>query len=442
MTNTFIKGVGRLSTDRYDFQNHIEGKPPHHKAGIITLDPSVVINGVTHTNVQNAIEELTPFAVTVPDASASVKGIIKLGGDIAGTADSPICQASYILKRPLGVTPPTAGQVLTWTGVSWSPATIPVQFVASGDLQGTSLNQEIISITGLTNNCTIKCSNLTFDSAVISPTIQQDIATTTNGADMIISAQSSSRTASYGGNLILSAGFGSAYTGTLKLQISTLPLLEIARPTSNNYVLSLVKGSDITNTEMPTGTGNRVIYIANAVSNPTVSPVDGSILYSSNGNLWIKESNGDNFQINDNNKIVFQDSSYQDNNSSSFTGWNDFFSTTSENYDYAMWTGNYVAQLGDVVKITFSGYVSNSSGDSGYACILINGLLGDIYMPGGEIYIDLPSTSPTHITLSSIYTITVPDTIRAVAAMKVDPDASGTMYMYGGASLIIEVLRP
>jgi len=297
MTNTFLKGVGRLATDRYDFQNHIDGVPPHHKAGIITLDPSVVINSVTHTNVQDAIEELAPFAVTVPDATASVKGIIKLSGDIEGTANSPICHASYILSRPLGATPPSTGQVLTWSGVSWSPASIPVQFVAGGDLQGTSSDQEVIAITGLSNSTSIKCSNLTFNNSVTAPTIQQTIATTASGADLSISAQTSSYLSGTGGNITISSGFGIVNSGSTKLQIATLPLLELAEPTSGNYILSLVKGSAVTSTEMPNGTGNGVIYVANASTAPTVSPTSGAILYATAGKLVVKQSNGDAFVL-------------------------------------------------------------------------------------------------------------------------------------------------
>jgi len=297
-THNFRSGVGRLVTDRYDFQNHIDGNPPHHKAGIITLDPAIVINSVSHTNVQSAITELAPFAVTVPDATSAVKGIIRLGGDIEGTADSPVCHASYILSRPLGATPPSSGDVLTWSGVSWSPDAIPIQFVANGDLQGTGLNQEVIAITGLGNNTTIKCSDLTFINTVTSPRIQHLTTTTTSGANLSISAQGSTFAAGTGGNLSLSSGFGSVGVGAVRLQLYTSSLLELAEPTSSNYILSLVKGSAVTSTEMPNGTGNRVIYVANAASTPTVSPVGGAILYANAGGLAIKQSNGDVIALN------------------------------------------------------------------------------------------------------------------------------------------------
>jgi len=443
MTNTFIKGVGRLTTDRYDFQNHIDGNPPHHKAGIITLDPSVVINSVTHTNVQDAIEELAPFAVTVPDATSSVKGKIKLSGDLEGTADSPICHASYILSRPLGATPPSAGQVLTWTGISWSPDSIPVQFYANGDLGGSGLSQEVLAITGLTNNATIKCSDLTFLNTVTAPRIQHLTTTTGSGANLGVSAQTSTFGSGTGGNLSLSSGFGPAGMGATRLQLYTIPLLEISEPTSSNYVLSLVKGSAVTNTEMPTGTGNRVVYIANAASNPTVSPVSGTILYSSSGSLWVKESSGTNFQINDNNKLVFQNSVTEVNGSSALGGWSEFFSTTSEDYDYAKYTSTTVVEIGDIIKVSFNGYVGHTSSRSGYVCLLINGISVDILVPGTESFVSLGATTdPAQIALIGTYTVLASDTIKAVVALKVDPDNGDTMYMYGGASLIIEVIRP
>ncbi len=448
MTTTFRKGVGRLAADRYDFQDHIDGKPPHHKAGIITLEPSVVINSVTHTNVQDAIEELAPFAVTVPDATSTVKGVIKLSGDLSDSVDidNVRCSASRIQGRTVLSTAPTSGQILIWGGTSWAPGTIN-EFEPGGDLDGDFLSQEVITITGTgtgpTGYVEMRCPIVSFTS--LNPAVISMPNIAAAGNSMTIKAQNS--TANNAGDLVLSAGYTYAPTiykqGTLSLATGAgaLKMLQITEPNDKGrFVLSLC--GPVTDTEMPIDSGGKVIYIANADSVPVSSPTSGTILYSDSGSLWIKESGGTNFQINNSNKLVFQDISYSSNISSAFSGWNEFFSTTLEDYEYAMWTGNHVAQIGDVVKITFSGYVANSSSNSGYACILINGLLGDTIMPGGEIYIDLPSIDPSYITLTSIYTIIVPDTIRAVVAMKADSDDLGTMYMYGGASLIIEVIRP
>ncbi len=53
MSNTpllpnYKKDIGRLATDRYDFQNHIEGIAFRHKAKQIDLEPVLLLSGLEH----------------------------------------------------------------------------------------------------------------------------------------------------------------------------------------------------------------------------------------------------------------------------------------------------------------------------------------------------------------------------------------------------------
>jgi len=300
MTTNFRSGVGRLATDRYDFQNHIDGSPPYHKASIITLDPAIVIDSVSCTNVQTAITQLAPFAVAVPDATISTKGIIQLAGDLSGTATNIVASASRLRGYDVSLIAPTiAGQVLTWSSASsyWYPAAIPVQFVPGNDLQGTSTNQEVIGITGISDQTLIKCNTLQFDGDLLAPKIMQE-ETRNNGATLSILAQNSSLLA--GGDVAISGGYGNSELGSVQLQIqptdSTFSTLLHAISIDNRRILGLVSNTEITNTEMPASTGDLVVYLKNAVANPSsssgVRPVNGCVVYSSNGVLCVKQANG------------------------------------------------------------------------------------------------------------------------------------------------------
>jgi len=449
MADNFIKGVGRLATDRYDFEKHVNGSSFQHDATVIQLNPHLTVSSVERTTVQEFCTAALPYLAppTIPDADISgTKGLITLaGGDLAGAGSSATSvQVSGIQGRPVLPTSPTSGYVLMWNGSGyWEPAAIPLQIsLPAGDISGdgcTTLNPKISGATGIADFFTMRCGHINFLSTV-TPSIGQTITTSGSAHNMTITAQSSS--ISTGGSLNMSAGFGVTGDGSLKLQMqnNSVTLAELAEPVAGNFVVSLVRGSPITSAQMPPGTGNKVIYIGNAATVPTVNPTSGAILYADSGALWIKESGGDNFKISNNSKLVYQSSSWRPNISSYTYGWKEFFSTTMTNYDDVMSTNSYEAQTGDIVKITFSGYVGNSSGKSGYVALFIRGLLGDILVPGCEIY--LSSTSPTQVSMTGIYTIVAKDTIKAAVAMKTDSSNAGTMYMYGGASLIIEIIRP
>ena len=107
----FVSGIGRLATDRFTYEKHINGTDDRHQAGQIDLFPTIVI-GTTKTNVQDAITAISSIIGTPPpDASTTVKGIVKLAGDIAGTALS--VTVTKIQGKPVSTSTPTSGDVLT-----------------------------------------------------------------------------------------------------------------------------------------------------------------------------------------------------------------------------------------------------------------------------------------------------------------------------------------
>jgi hypothetical protein len=62
--------------------------------------------------------------------------------------------------------------------------------------------------------------------------------------------------------------------------------------TAASRVLALIRNTAITTTEMPTNTGDMVVYTGNAATVPTVSPVSGHIYYSDSGDPTFYSSGG------------------------------------------------------------------------------------------------------------------------------------------------------
>jgi hypothetical protein len=310
----FKPGVGRLVTDRYDFENHIQGNNFRHTANQIDMSPPVMVDGHIKHTVQEAVQAISYLVSppVLPDASPTVKGLIKLGGDLGGTAD--IQKVIGIQGNPVNTSTPGVGNVLTWDGFSWSPLAPVNNFTAGGDLIGTNSVQQIVQITGDlagAGSVTVLCSNIKFNPRFITPLITQADAVgsgfppahNVSGVDFTIKAQTGLGIGS-GGNLWLKGGepgaLGRKRGGViLSLSNSESPALQLIQPdTSSGRIVSLCASSLITNTNMPAGTGDLVMFIADAASMPTTgTPVGGAILYSNSGKLNIKQSDGNNFTI-------------------------------------------------------------------------------------------------------------------------------------------------
>ena len=145
----FNVGVGRLATDRFDFQKHLDGEDFRHNATQIDLTPSVTIDGDVTTTVQDAIAALSliAFPPTISDATTATKGIVQLVGDISGTATS--VSVVGLRGRSIANIAPTDTQILTWSAGSsyWYPAAAPNTFTAGNDLSGSSASQNVIKLT-------------------------------------------------------------------------------------------------------------------------------------------------------------------------------------------------------------------------------------------------------------------------------------------------------
>lgn len=124
VTSNYKPGVGRLVTNRDDFQSHVSGDAFKHNAVSVNLSPSVDIDGYLATNLQSAIDKIATvaFPPEIQDSTSILKGILKLSGDLAGTADSP--RVTKIQGYQVENITPLHNEILTWDAINqyWYPA--------------------------------------------------------------------------------------------------------------------------------------------------------------------------------------------------------------------------------------------------------------------------------------------------------------------------------
>jgi len=307
MTTTYRSNVGRLVVDRYDFQNHIDGYSLNHPASAIQLEDPIEIyvseiSLVTVTTVQEAITALSEVIVpySIPDASGVNRGLIKLLGDLGGSALAPT--VTRIQGKLINTELPADGDVLTWdsTASTWGPAE-PTTFSAGIDLIGTNSVQEVIQITGLGGTVGVLAHTVHFNTDNNIQFTHEDHVTD-HGHDMLLIAQTSTFLNKDGGDVVISGGspgIGGKLGGvTLCMDSGAIAMIDAREVAAGRRVIGLFNGSEISSTQMPSDTGDMVMFIKNAATEPTSgSPVGGAILYSSIGQLRIKESNGSDFNI-------------------------------------------------------------------------------------------------------------------------------------------------
>lgn len=153
-----------------------------------------------------------------------------------------------------------------------------------------------------TSSLTTWAPAITFQPTPTNPTILQIAsATDTAASTLTVEAQSawtSATTNKDGGILLLRGGRRTNTTGRrggLRLYIDTSLqlMLEIAdvqaEATSPSRVISLLKETPISTTQMPTGTGDKVLFISDAAVAPTVNSAFGSLLYSESSILKTRD---------------------------------------------------------------------------------------------------------------------------------------------------------
>lgn len=287
----YTRGQGRLVTDRFDFEKHVNGSDFRHKAEQIDLSPSITIDGYARTEVRSAIQALANIAYppTIVDASATTKGIIKLIGDLGNTADLP--KVVGLQNFPVSTLAPSTNQVLTWNGSAWAPATNANTFVAGGDLAGTNITQTVSNISGTAGVASISATTVRYGTSISSPVFTQADSTVAAGQDLTVRAQGTTFTNAAGGNVVLSGGArnGTGLKGGIKLQLNNSPtdtLLQVIEAASSRRVVGLFRQT-INATHVPSG--DMVMYIGDTTTPPTSDPSGGVLLYSEAGIAKVRQ---------------------------------------------------------------------------------------------------------------------------------------------------------
>ncbi len=287
----YTRGQGRLVTDRFDFEKHVNGTDFNHESSNVTISPAITIDGYARSDVHAAIQALTNIAYppTIVDASGSVKGIIRLSNDLGGTAASPTIVG--LQNIPVLTTTPYVGEVLTFNGVGWSPEVNANTFVAGGDLTGDNISQIVSSITGTAGIASVAATSIRYNLGVVSPQFTQENTSSSSGTNLTVQAQTSTFSGGAGGNLILSGGArnGAGIKGGVKLQLnasSSDTLLQVVEAAAGRRVVGLFSNT-ITGTQVTSG--DMVMYVADTTTPPTTDPSGGIILYSEAGIAKVRQ---------------------------------------------------------------------------------------------------------------------------------------------------------
>ena len=236
-------------------------------------------------------------------------------GDLSG--DNVSQTVIRIQGRSVLSTAPTTGQVLTWNGTQWGPATAGT-FTAGGDLSGTSSSQQVVAMTGDTTTNpgfhTVVASNDYIQFLVSAqPHITQTYVSGSSGANMIVKAQGVSSGSGNGGDLVLAGGAsftggGGGLPGKVSLSLGGNPgvdssakfMAQIAQVNASANIFAFFPSNatiGITSTDMPSNTGDKVIYIGDTSTPPTIPATTGAILWSEAGVLNVMQEDGTTFPI-------------------------------------------------------------------------------------------------------------------------------------------------
>lgn len=252
---------GKLAVSLDTFNSHTSGASSKHEATTITLDPAVTIDGYSASNVKSAINKLNSYIATVAstapsDASTSAKGIVKLAGDLSGTALLP-----------------------TVTRVTGNSGTTSVEL--------DQVNLYFTNVAGAAHKIAFKGSNPIGTPGSLTIQGQQArlaLFSTVNGGDVTIigGLKNTLSAASRNGKVFV------------KTQTGDVIIVKETGITAN--ILSLF--NDVSSTDYPSSV-DKTIYIRDASTDPTALPLSGSVIYSKSGKIKVKHGNGDNFAFGD-----------------------------------------------------------------------------------------------------------------------------------------------
>lgn len=280
-----------------------------------TSNAGVRVGVATGADVQ---AQVNGTAVATFDATgATIPGVILLGAAATARASTGLIRAAKnqdfvtfrndndtadITAIAMGATNVlyigSSGGTTRRAATTFVDATTQISLATSGSGRATVTASAVTSFV----------SQIGFGETLGTPNLTHQTRTGNNAAGTLtVAAQQASATASgatndAGGDLLLAGGDRRANTGRRKgvrIGLTTAAaqtMLEATdvqpEGTAASRVLALVVGAAVTSTEMPTNSGDRVIYVANAATAPTASAVGGGILYAEAGALKWRGSSG------------------------------------------------------------------------------------------------------------------------------------------------------
>lgn len=148
---------------------------------------------------------------------------------------------------------------------------------------------------------TVSAGQIAFATALTLPLIvQQRLGSAGTPTDLTLRAQGGAlATNDNGGALRLQGGAraGTGLPGAVRLQLNQddtnyHTMIEAAQLSGDRKIVSLCLTANVSNTQMPANTGDRVVYLANCAALPAANPVGGGILYASDGALLWRGPSG------------------------------------------------------------------------------------------------------------------------------------------------------
>lgn len=234
--------------------------------------------------------------IAVPTNSGTTEGYlaVKRGGVFVAQLGVVPAATSYSALYLGNLTPSGTNYTLAYDGSANLLVSTP----------GTSL---YLNVAGALN-LRLQSGGLRWQESIVSPVFGHETKTTdTATQNLTLRAQSAYTSASTnkdGGHLLLQGGAekGSAAgkKGGVRIQLNgtTETMVEATEVAIGRRVVALCRGSDLTTTQMPANTGDGVIYIANAATAPTATPVSGGIMYASSGDIYWRDDAGISSQLN------------------------------------------------------------------------------------------------------------------------------------------------
>lgn len=282
-----------------------------------TWGKSVAAPGLTQTAKD---DDTAPQNLTLtPQAPyASATGANRTAGslvvNLAVPTNSGTDEGSLAVKRSgvfvarLGVIPgATSYSALYFGNAAQTATSYTLAYDGSTSLLvSTPGAQTVFGIVG-SWNLVLTSGNFRWATGVTTPLFGQEAKTSDAATqNLTIRAQSAYASASTnkgGGHLLLQGGAekgaAAGKKGGVRLQLNgtTETIVEATEVAIGQRVVALCRGSDVTTTQMPAGTGDGVVYLANAATAPTTNPASGGVLYSSGGNLFWMSSGGVSTQL-------------------------------------------------------------------------------------------------------------------------------------------------